>query len=135
MEELCQITTIVVLPSMFRILKMLQKKKAPTDDSIRLYGEFLDKAHKAILDSFIIKGSFLEAVVEIVRNPLSQEKYILYKCILNNKEIYGDVLIDWYTTEDIYFKETIKNKVIQDITNKISLEILKEAYIQENKYL
>ena len=121
--------------STFYCEKTVKELKAPTDDSIRLYGEILKKAHKAILDSFIIKNSFLEVVVNIVRNYLNQEKYILYKCILNNKEIYGDVLIDWYTTEDIYFKETIKNKVIQDITNKISLEILKEAYIQENKYL
>ena len=115
--------------------KNVVEKKAPTDDSIRLYGEFLDKAHKAILDSFIIKGSFLEAVVEIVRNPLSQEKYILYKCILNNKEIYGDVLIDWYSTKDTYFKDSIRERVITDISNKIATVILEKSYIQENKYL
>ena len=39
-------------------VKTVKEYKAPTDDSIRLYGEFLDKAQKAILDSFIIKGSF-----------------------------------------------------------------------------
>ena len=36
----------------------IKEVKAPTDESVRLYGEFLDKAHKSILDSFIVKGAF-----------------------------------------------------------------------------
>ncbi len=121
--------------STFYCEKTIEELKAPTDDSIRLYGEFLDKAQKAILDSFIIKGSFLEAVVEVVINPLSRDKHILYKCILNNNEIYGDIPIDWYNAEDTYYKDSVKEKVITDISTKIAKVILKKSYIQENAYL
>ncbi len=93
------------------------EQKAPTDDSIRLYGEMLDKARKEVVEAFRLNNNVIDFnIVHTVDYLLGQDKY-QYRIKLNGKTFDGQCIIDNVLTQ------RTTDEVIQTIINKIGQDI------------
>ncbi len=93
------------------------EQKAPTDDSIRLYGEMLDKARKEVVEAFRLNNNVVDFnIVHTVDYLHGQDKY-QYRIKLNGKTLDGVCIIDNVLTQQT------TDEVIQTIINKIGRDI------------
>lgn len=107
--------------------KTVIEKRAPTDDSIRLFGEIQDKAYKSILGTINVQNNLLNVTAILYLNPLTRDAICEYRLLLNNKEINGKLTIeDPYLKRDSYeYKMTIFKTIVEDASKDIAVEIIK----------
>lgn len=67
------------------------EKKAPTDESIRLYQEMKEKAENSLFAVIEVRDNVLNFDVLTLDNYLEDTKRFLYRFILNGKEYKGEV--------------------------------------------
>lgn len=108
---------------------VVTEKKAPTDESIRLYEEIKEKAYKSILDSFTINENNISFSVIAYRDKLCMEDVIQYKFILNGKEFVGKDKVGVYgllSKEDVF--RNIYASISQEIAEMLMTDLLKSNY-------
>ena len=100
------------------------EKRAPTDESIKLYGEMLDKARTELIETINIKSSVIgEIAVGIFRN-FSADHFGIplvahYRFILNGETYTGQIII----VEDTYQKADFNEVVCQAVYEKFVAEV------------
>lgn len=103
--------------------KTVVEKKAPTDESIRLYGEMLDKARDSIVDSFQLDGNIVKCTCVAFED---MEKWngkhtMSYKIIINEREIRGEFHLG---IEDMHEDRKPEKALLERISKHISNAIL-----------
>jgi len=105
--------------------KTVNIKRAPTDESIRLYEEIKDKAYKSILNT--IGGDIVNIVnfkaFEINQNWNSFEKVAYYRFIMNDQIIEGNFEINRFSREDIVMQ------IYRNLAESIAKEFLRRSLI------
>jgi len=100
--------------------KTVIEKKAPTDESIRLYGEFLEKARNSIFDSFSVTSTTLNFYITIFRDHLTLKNYAVYKLNLNNQEFINKV--ELFSSFDISDRRQVVKTIFKAIAEDIALQ-------------
>jgi len=111
--------------------KTVHEHRAPTDESIRIYGELLEKARLSLIDSFRI-NSILVVDVAVFKKSSSMEQLTVgyYKLNVNKEEITGNVeLFDEY--DRIVAQRTIANQIIERLSRDVTSELLKRMSLGE----
>ena len=106
----------------------VNESKAPTDDSVRLFDEFLEKAKKYLVDSFKIENNVLDSSVFIFQQNVQMFSYQIYfKFKINNKVFDGNYDFD---KRELYCSLD-RNDIIKHLYNKMS-NIIAEYIFKEN---
>ena len=108
--------------------KTVHEHRAPTDDSIKLYGEMLEKAYESILESFSIEANELNGVEAIITHDCQFGKCCMIHFKLNGKSFTKRLEIASY--EDDYNK--VLNKMVEDLATYISVEIIRPLIISNS---
>lgn len=105
------------------------EKKAPTDESIRLYDEFLEKAKEQLVHSVVVDTNVLKGSVLVFRNNLMSFDCTYYiNFLLNGKEYRIKGTID---PKKARWEQDPKNELIKMLYRSIS-ETIAEEIIKEN---
>lgn len=103
-------------------IKNITIKKAPTDESIKMYDEFKEKAMDSIIHSIKIDNNEFNGVAVLYKDHYEYKVYLAYKFILNGKSFQGKEDISEIYTKTWEFEESVKvfyNKVSNAISQKL----------------
>lgn len=102
--------------------KTVIEKRAPTDESIRLYEEMKEKAYSSILGSIELRDNVLNANCIMYEEVFSRDKVCKYRLTLNGREITGEIRT---STLDFSDRQSLMQKIVDDASRHIAIEILK----------
>lgn len=86
-------------------VKTVIEKRAPTDDSIRIYDEMLDKCYSTILNSITIANNIVNVNIIVYQELQSDNRMCRYSAVINGikvedtieiKEFYFDCMEQFY---------------------------------------
>ena len=99
------------------VTKTVHEHRAPTDESIKIYKEMVDKAEKSVLDAFVISDNILNGSIAVLRNIETMGVDVVYRFMLNSKKFEGRIKLEYY--------EVMKGRdeVIRSAYEKMSKEI------------
>ena len=103
--------------------KTVAVHRAPTDDSIRLYEELVEKAQQSIIDSFKISNNVFSANITIGKNMSNFNTYVFYKMKMNGRDFKGKFDVD--VVYGISRKDIVK-EVVKLLSEKIAEDMLSE---------
>jgi len=109
----------------------ITEHKAPTDESIKLYNELLEKAEKSLLEVMTIKSSVLgEVKIAIYRRV---DNFLVpmvarFRFVLNGETFDGEIHIETETYGRVDFNEIVSMEVFKKYTEVIA-EKLFHAHI------
>lgn len=117
--------------------KTVIEKRAPTDDSIRLFGEIQDKAYKSILGTINVQNNLLNVAAILYIDPFTRNAICEYRLLLNNKEINGKLTIEepYLKLYSYEYKMTIFKAIVEDASKDIAVEIIKSFEEQDILWL
>lgn len=100
----------------------IHEHRAPTDESIKIYKDMVEKAEKSVLDRFELRDNFLNCSMAILEKVDNMSKRVVYKVVLNGKIIEG--------TLDIELNHLMlgRDEVIKMVYEKISKEITQQLF-------
>ncbi len=101
--------------------KTVIEKRAPTDDSIRIYEEIKGKAYKSILDTIEINDNSFNVRAIVYDEMLTMERVCKFSFTINGQEI-SDEVRERSTGE--YSKEDLIRAVIKKAAEKLSLKLV-----------
>jgi hypothetical protein len=104
--------------------KTVKEIRAPTDDSIRLYEEFKEKAYLSVLDTLEVNDNTFNIKAILYKDLYSYRNIIKYKYTLNSKDFLGE-----YSTS-LEKLSVSKHVVLSEIYKKLSEQIAKEILIK-----
>jgi hypothetical protein len=105
--------------------KTVKEIRAPTDDSIKLYGEIKEKAYKSILDSFYLEDNIFKASIMVYQDIMSDERVCMYKYTLNGIEYQDEFRSRNFKIEN---KSDIIHNVIKGISDQIAITLTQKMY-------
>ena len=105
-------------------------KRAPTDESIKLYGEMKQKAYDSILDSLTINDNTFNLSVILQNDYESYEKICHYVYKLNDVEYRGQFRVDM--TMNKLRSEDIQ-KIYEDASKQIA-STLCNVFLKDRLY-
>ena len=111
--------------------KSVVEHKAPTDESIKLYGELVEKAQRSLLDSFELKSSSVDIAVQVSHNMLTREKQIWFKCVLNGQTIQDIIKLPY----SLATREEMAGLIIDNISVKLSKALMSKLLIEDHNVL
>lgn len=96
--------------------KTVIEKRAPTDDSIRIYSEMVEKAQKSVVDAFRIESNILNVSVVVFKecDVFYDQRTVRYKCKLNGVNFDGSVKIE---------AGNDREEIIRAVVEKLSINI------------
>jgi len=107
--------------------KIITEKRAPTDESIKLYNEMKEKAYSSILKSIQINDNSLNVSAVLFNDLASFERICKYRLTLNGQEVEGNIKVDVFREKDkIDLLQEIVKRVAQDISAQIGLLLARE---------
>jgi len=105
----------------------IHEHKAPTDNSIKLFGEYVEKAEKYIVDAYTIKNNILNDIhVFVFNNPLFYKSSIRFCFSINGKKFDREMELD--PILDINDMDKNLKKIYENISKLISERILIEGF-------
>ena len=110
--------------------KNVVEHRAPTDESIRLYGELVEKAQRSLLDSFELKNSILDIAVQVTQDPLTQSRLIWFRCVLNGQVVEDSVKLPY---SPLTSREEIIRLVIDDISTRLAKAITSKIFTENSR--
>lgn len=106
--------------------KTVVEKRAPTDDSIRLYDEIKEKAYNSILGTIEIRDNSLNVVAILYEDFLAYHKVCKYRLKLNGKEITGEIRSSEVDLQD---RQALLQEIVDKASRHIAVEILKTVKV------
>jgi hypothetical protein len=105
--------------------KTVIEKRAPTDDSIRLFEEMKDKAYHSILESVCINQNTFTGKAILAKDWQSAQYIAMYKFVLNGTAYEGRIEV----TESLIrsFETEIYRIIAKRMSEEISIALLKEC--------
>ena len=102
--------------------KTVTEIKAPTDDSIRLWNEMLNKARKSLIQDCSLKNNKINLSAALFENPHKHyTRSITYMLIINGIEFNG--LVELNNSE--ITPRIIHIKIIEDLSKDIARNLIK----------
>lgn len=101
--------------------------RAPTDESIRIYSEFKEKAFDSILESFNVTDNKFNYDAIFYQDFSSFGKKLKFRFFLNGVEYTGEIETDACGTPDI---EEIHKRLSDEIARQILISLLKKCEIR-----
>lgn len=108
--------------------KTVIEKRAPTDDSIRIYEEIKEKAYNSILDSIKINTNEFNLKAIVYEDLLSYQTVCKYEFSINGRIITDKIILEKYNSKD----ESQLLKIISNECSKKLSEVLCEVVIKEH---
>lgn len=105
--------------------KTVIEKRAPTDDSIRLYKEMKEKAEQSIIDSFKVENTLVQGRIVVARDAgidYNNSLKVFFKIMINGHEFSDKIVCDMDLS-----REEIIEKVIGEMSTRIAKEVLSNA--------
>lgn len=102
--------------------KTVVEKRAPTDESIKLYEEMKEKAYSSILGTIELRDNMLNVNSILYEEYNSMDKVCKYRLMLNGREITGEIKSSMLDLKD---KQSIVRKIVDDASRHIAIEIVK----------
>lgn len=99
------------------------EKRAPTDDSIRLYDEIKEKAYNSLLMTISPGDNDLKAVGRYYRDYYNFDHNFRFYIKLNGKEVKGNVKVNEFDITD-------KSDLVITIYEQLGKEIAKQLLIK-----
>lgn len=112
----------------------IKEHRAPTDESIKIYKEMVEKARSEVVDAFHIKDTTIYGVVlYFVDEPWNNIHSYHIKFMINGEEkrISGKLENDEFPS--LYFAEGIKKHIVQAMVTEIMLQLMDKININVNK--
>jgi len=114
---------VIVTPTETRHVpyeKTVTIKRAPTDESIRLWDEMKDKAYKSILGTLVVSDNSLNLSAIAYRDMLSLEFKVAYKVVLNGRDIAGVISVkSWDEPE----RMELLGRIHAEVAKELALEL------------
>lgn len=111
--------------------KTVIEKRAPTDDSIRIYEEVKEKAFKSIIDTIEINDNSFNVKGIVYDDDHSMARICKFVFTINGHEISGEVKENMRLD---YNKDAFVRKVIDESSRQLSIklveQIIRERYIK-----
>lgn len=109
--------------------KTIIEKRAPTDDSIRIYDEMKDKVRKSIIDTIEINDNSFNVKAIAFNDFSTMEIVCSYAFTINGKEITGEI-----RNREIYGydKTSFVKKLFTKVAENLALELFKIIHLPEN---
>lgn len=107
----------------------VQEHRAPTDDSIRLAQEYMDKARAEVLDAIVVEGNTVHGVITRWDDPATRSHAIKIAFSLNGQ----DYLLDPiriprnYVLDRVEWVNKLRDEVAKAIANELILTNAKQA--------
>lgn len=104
--------------------KTVHEYKAPTDDSIKLYGEFLEKARKELVERGKVTSNEVNVSFNIYRDNLKGTTCCYYALIINGRLVEDKFEICYQYYDDRYgFFMELKDHIIKAIASHVVFTI------------
>jgi hypothetical protein len=97
--------------------KTVHEHRAPTDESIKLYGEYADRAYDSVLETIRAVSSFGEIEAKIWKDYRTTKIICGFSFNVNGKKLTGKVEVDEYPIKNNH--ELIK-KVYDEVSHEIT---------------
>lgn len=104
------------------VTKTVHENRAPTDESIKIYKEMVDKAEKSVLDTFVISDNILNGSIVVLRNAETMGIDVIYRFTLNGKKFEGRIRPEYHEVIKV------RNEVIRIVYEKMSKEIASQLF-------
>lgn len=103
----------------------INENRAATDESIKIYGEMLDKARQSLFDDFTCTSALIGEVQVQVHNDLHRivDYNIGYRFLLNN-EVIQDVIP--FKLKDEYYCDKSRYDIINEVVDAIGKQVAKK---------
>jgi len=105
--------------------KTIIEKKAPTDESIKLYEEIKEKAYDSILDTIVVNDNSLNLKAILYKDNFSYKQVCKYKVVLNGAEISGNISIEGIDVTGQSAKEAVLRKIVAKVAEKLAVDLVK----------
>ena len=105
--------------------KTIIEKKAPTDESIKLYEKIKEKAYNSILDTIIVNDNSLNLKAILYKDPFSWKQVCKYKVLLNGSEISGSISIKNIDLTSPSTKDDLLRKIVAKVAEKLAVDLVK----------
>lgn len=117
----------------------ITENKAPTDESIAIYGEMLDKARASLIEVITLKSSVVgEIAIAIYREMLDMNLTAHYRFVLNGETYTGKVVITNEWAQQPNFAELIcmevYNKFVEEVASKLFHAHINTAIAQKHSF-
>lgn len=115
----------------------VHEHRAPTDQSIHLYHQMIEKARNELVESYVLKGSAVgEIAVAVFKNVaiFPDNLTVVYKFKLNDKQYKGQFMIDESKLSDVddHVYQFFVQSMILTLDQHVSSEL--NRYVREQKY-
>ena len=108
--------------------KTVIEKKAPTDESIKLYEEIKEKAYSSILDTIEVKDNSLNLTAVLYKDNFSWKTVCKYKVVLNGNVFSGEVAIeDNVVATRPMAKVEVYKQIVGDVAKKLAVDLVRMA--------
>jgi formaldehyde-activating enzyme involved in methanogenesis len=103
--------------------KTVHEHRAPTDDSIRIYNEMVQKAQQSVIDAFRIDSNVIKANIVVMYNMADMKKTVYFNYELNSVAHKGHFDLELY---DIQNRQPVIEQVAKAIANNVTEFILNQ---------
>ena len=98
----------------------INENRAPTDESVKLYDEFKQRAYDSIIDAFEVSDNAFNFKAFIYIDPCQYMITFRYISSINGKEIKGESQV----SIDEYDRYEVVQKIIEDIAGQLAKQIV-----------
>lgn len=102
--------------------KTIIEKRAPTDDSIRIFDEMKQKAFGAVVESILVNDNTINFAAGIFDDPQGYRKIFMYRLVVNGKLIEGDIKLE---QSRIYSQQELIEAVFKALAESIAVDLMK----------
>ena len=103
----------------------IDNHRAPTDESIKIYNEMLEKAEKNIIAQFKIPSNIVEGrVVVFKRADIFDTFSIVYQCMINGNDCSGR--FDYEMSQDGLKYMAVIQEVFDRVSKKIAAQLMND---------
>ncbi len=108
--------------------------RAPTDESIKIYDEMVEKARKSLLDSVIIKDTVINAVaLYFVDQPWNGQESYHIKFYINGQEQIISGILDKDEYPFHAYPELIRKHILQAMAMEVMKQLLDKIKLHVDK--
>lgn len=105
--------------------KTIIEKRAPTDESIKLFKEMQEKAYSSIVDTFHLSSTVLDVKVIVFQDYPTFQMVVKYVYILNDKSIGGDIRFDMFEFQTTT-RAVICERIVKEVANHLAVKLIQD---------
>lgn len=99
----------------------INEHRAPTDESIKIYSEMVEKSRKSIVDKIVINDNSFNIKAMVYENYYDYTFHCHYKFSLNKEQFEGEFIIDEY---DLLARDEIMRLIYEKASHQITVKLI-----------